>query len=129
MGTLKTVMTLQAVVLLIYALPMLLIPRVWTLLTRQSPLPENYILRAVGIAFLTLSYLELKIVGDLERYQGLILAYAYLSGLFCLTIIVQVVKRRLDGNPAFYGASGYWWLNAVVTAAFAIAIFVASPRL
>ena len=44
-------------VLLIYALPMLLVPRYWTVLTRQSPLLENYILRAVGIAFLILSYL------------------------------------------------------------------------
>lgn len=128
MGTLKVVMTVQAVALLIYALPMLLAPRSWTVLTRQSPLPENYILRAVGIALLTLSYLELKIVGDLERYQGLTLAYAYLPGLFCLTILVQVLKRRLDGKPAFYGASEYWWLNAVVTAAFAIAVFVAAPR-
>jgi len=128
MGTLKVVMTVQAVVLLIYALPMLLVPRYWTVLTRQFPLLENYILRAVGIAFLILSYLELKIVGDLERYQGLVLAYAYLPGLFCLTIIVQVLKRRFDGHPAFYGASGFWWLNGVVTAAFAIAVFVASPR-
>jgi uncharacterized membrane protein YdcZ (DUF606 family) len=122
-------MTVQAVVLLIYALPMLLAPRSWTVLTRQSPLPENYILRAVGIALLIVSYLELKIVSDLERYQGLILAYAYLPGLFCLTIIVQVLKRRLDGKPAFYGASGYWWLNGVVTAVFAIAVYMASPRL
>ena len=67
-------------------------------------------------------------MGDLERYQGLILAYAYLPGLFCLTIIVQVLKRRFDGHPAFYGESGNWWLNGVVTAAFAIAVFVASPR-
>jgi uncharacterized protein YjeT (DUF2065 family) len=129
MGTLKIVMTVQAVVLVIYALPMLLVPRYWTELTRQAPLPENYILRAVGIAFLILSYLELNIVGDLERYQGLILAYAFLPALFCLTIIVQVLKRRFDGSPAFYGASWYWWLNGVVTAAFAIAVFVASRRL
>ena len=129
MGTLKIVMTVQAVVLLIYALPMLLVPRLWTMLTRQSPLPENYILRAVGIAFLILSYLELKIVGGLERYQDLILAYAYLPGLFCLTIIVQALKRRFDGKPAFYGASWYWWLNGAVTAALAIAVFVASRRL
>lgn len=129
MGALKTSMTVQAVVLLIYALPMLLVPRCWTVLTRQSPLPENYILRAVGIAFLVLSYLELKIVGDLERYQGLILAYSFLPWLFCLTIILQALKRGFEGKPAFYGASWYWWLNGVVTAAFAIAVFVAAGRL
>ena len=129
MGPLKIVMTVQAVVLLIYALPMLLVPRLWTVLTRQSPLPENYILRAVGIAFLILSYLELTIAGDLERYQALVTTYAYLSGLFCLTIVVQALKRRVDGKPAFYGASWFWWLNGVVTAAFAIAVFVASRRL
>ena len=129
MGPLKVVMTVQAVVLLVYALPMLLVPRYWTVLTQQAPLPENYILRAVGIAFLILSYLELKIVGDLERHQGLILAYVFLPALFCLTIIAQVLKRRFDGNPAFHGASWYWWLNGVVTAAFAIAVCVASRRL
>lgn len=68
-------------------------------------------------------------MGDLERYQKLILAYGFLPGLFCLTIIVQVLKRRFDGNPAFYGASSYWCLNGVVTAAFAIAVCVASRRL
>ena len=128
MGTLKIVMTVQAVVLLIYALPMLVVPRAWTVLTRQAPLPENYLLRAVGIALLILSYLELTIVGDLERYRGLILAYAYLPGLFCLTILAQVLKRRLDGKPAFLGASAYWWLNGMGTAAFAIAVFVAARR-
>ena len=128
MGTLKIVMTVQAVIFLIYALPMLVIPRAWTVLTRQAPLPENYLLRVVGIAFLILGYLELTIVGDLERYRGLTLAYAYLPGLLCLTILMQVLKRRLDGKPAFYGGSVYWWLNGIGTAAFAIAVFVAARR-
>ena len=128
MGSLKLVMTLQAVVLLVYALPMLLVPRYWTALTQQAPLPENYILRAVGIAFLVLSYLELKIVGDLATYRGLVLAFAALPALFCVTIILQALKRGFDGQPAFYGASWYWWLNGVVTAAFAIAIVVENRR-
>ena len=67
--------------------------------------------RAVGIAFLILSYPELKIVGDLMRDQGLILTYTRLPALFCPTIIVQALKRGFDGNPAFYGASWYWWLK------------------
>jgi uncharacterized protein YjeT (DUF2065 family) len=58
MSALRTVMTVQGVVLLIYGLPMLLVPRYWTMLTQQAPLPENYILQAVGIAFVTLGYLE-----------------------------------------------------------------------
>jgi len=48
-------MSVQAVVLLVYALPMLSVPRYWTVLTQQTPLPKNYILRTVGIAFLILS--------------------------------------------------------------------------
>ena len=129
MGPLKLVMTVQAVVLLVYALPMLLVPRYWTVLTQQAPLPENYLLRAVGIAFLILSYLELKIVGDLTRYRGLVLAFAALPALFCVTIILQALKRGFfDGQPAFYGAAWYWWLNAVVTAGFAIAVVVANRR-
>ncbi len=128
MGPLKFVMTVQAVVLLVYALPMLLVPRYWTVLTQQAPLPENYILRAVGIAFLILSYLELKIVGDLARYQGLVLAFAALPALFCVTIILQALRRGFAGQPAFYGAAWYWWLNGVVTAVFAIAVVMASRK-
>ena len=128
MGPLRFVMTVQAVVLLVYALPMLLVPRYWTALTQQAPLPENFILRAVGIAFLVLSYLELKVVGDLPRSQGLVLAFAALPALFCVTIILQALKRGFDGQPAFYGAAWYWWLNGVITAAFAIAVVVANRR-
>ena len=115
MGSLKFVMTLQALVLLAYALPMLLVPRYWTLLTQQNALPENYILRAVGIAFLVLGYLELKIAGDLARYKGLVLAFAFLPALFCVTIILQALRRSIAGLPAFYGAAWYWWLKRAIS--------------
>jgi hypothetical protein len=128
MGSLKFVMTAQAVVLLVYALPMLLVPRYWTVLTQQNQLPENYILRATGIAFLILSYLEMKIVGDLVRYKELVLAFALLPSLLCVTIILQALKRAFGGQPAFYGAAWYWWLNGLVTALFAIAVVVANRR-
>ena len=128
MDPLKVVMTVQAVVLFVYALPMLLLPGYWTVLTQQAPLPENYILRASGIAFLILSYLELKIVGDLARYQKLVLAFAALPALFCVTIILQALLRGFAGRPAFYGAAWYWWLNGVVTAVFAIAVVVTNRR-
>ena len=128
MGPLRLVMTVQAVVLLVYALPMLLVPRYWTALTQQNQLPENYILRATGIAFLILGYLELKIVGDLARYEGLVRPFALLPALFCVTIVLQALKRGFDGKPAFYGAAWYWWLNGVVTAVFAVALFVAMRR-
>lgn len=128
MGPLRLVMTVQAVVLLVYALPMLLAPRYWTALTQQVPVPENYILRAIGIAFLILGYLELKIARDLERYRGLIGAFAALPALFCVTIVLQALKRGFSAQPAFYGAAWYWWLNGIVTAVFAVAVVVASRR-
>jgi len=31
------------------------------------------------------------------------------------TIIVQDLKRGFDGNPAFYGASWYWWLKRAIS--------------
>ena len=71
--------------------------------------------RAVGIAFLILSYLELKIVGDLKRDQGLILTDTILPVLFCPTIIVQTLNCGFDGNPAFYGASWYWWPKRAIS--------------
>ncbi|HET7874918.1 MAG TPA: hypothetical protein VFN71_05285 [Methylomirabilota bacterium] len=119
MGALKTVMTVQALVLLVYGLPMLLAPGWWTKVTQQPALPENYVLRAVGIAFVVLAWLEWKIARDLERYQGLVVGYALLPGLFCVTIGLQALKR------GFNGALWYWWLNGVVTAVFAIAVWAA----
>ncbi len=48
---LKFVMTVQVVVPLVHALPMLFVPRHWTVLTQQAPLPENHILRALRRSF------------------------------------------------------------------------------
>ena len=117
MGALKGVMTAQAVVLLVYGLPYLLVPKWATAWTQQLPLPENYLLRAVGIGFVILAYLEFQIVRDLERYRGLTLAYALLSTLFFVTIVLQAFVR------GFNGALWYWWVNGVITGAFAVALF------
>jgi uncharacterized protein YjeT (DUF2065 family) len=117
MSVLKGVMTAQAIVLLVYGLPYLLVPKWATTLTQQLPLPENYVLRAVGIGFVILAYLEFQIVRDLERYRGLTLAYALLTTLFFVTIVLQAFVR------GFNGALWFWWLNGIVTGAFAIALF------
>jgi len=85
-------------------------------------LPENYVLRAIGIAFVTVSYLEMKIASNLEQYRGLALAYVALPALFCATIILQAIRR------GFVGAPWYWWLNGVITAVFAIAVFGAERK-
>jgi len=116
-AALKTVMTVQAFVLFLYGLPMLLVPAWWTRLTQQAPLTENYILRAVGIAFVVLAWLEWKISRDLERHRGLVLGYVLLPGLFLVTIVLQAFKR------GFNGAAWYWWMNGVVTAVFAVAVW------
>lgn len=117
MKTLKVVMIAQAVVLLIYGIPYLLVPKWMTILTQQLPLPENYLLRALGIAFVILAYLELQIAGDLERYRGLTLAYALLPALFLVTILAQAVRRGFNGAP------WYWMLNGAVVGIFTIAVF------
>lgn len=119
MGALKTVMTVQALVLLVYGLPTLLVPGRWTALTQQPPLPENYILRAIGIAFVILAWLEFKIVRDLERYRDLTLVYGLLSALFFVTIVGQAFWR------GFNGAHWYWWGNGVVSGVLAIAVLTA----
>jgi len=62
--------------------------------------------RAVGIAFVILNYLKLKIVGDLKRDQGLILIYTFLPALFCSTIIVQALKRGLTATRAIMARPG-----------------------
>jgi uncharacterized protein YjeT (DUF2065 family) len=119
MKMLKAVMLAQAVVLLLYGLPYLLVPRWMTLLTQQLPLPENYMLRALGIAFVVLAGLELQIVADLERYRGLTPAYVALPALFLLTILAQAFVR------GFNGATWYWMLNGAVAGIFTIAVFAA----
>ena len=122
MSALKGVMTAQAIVLLVYGLPYLLVPKWATTLTQQLPLPENYVLRAVGIGFVILAYLEFQIVRDLERYRGLTLAYALLTTLFFVTIVLQAFVR------GFNGALWFWWLNGIVTGAFAVALFATRRR-
>ncbi|MBI4012343.1 MAG: hypothetical protein HY359_08560 [Candidatus Rokubacteria bacterium] len=116
---LKAIMTVQAVVLLVYGIPYLLIPKYATSLTQQFPLPENYILRVIGIAFVVLAWLELQIARDLERYRELTLAYAVLPALFVLTILLQSYVR------GFNGAAWFWLLNAAVSGIFTIAVFTA----
>jgi len=114
---LKGVMTVQAVILLIYGLPYLLVPKLATAVTQQLPLPENYILRALGIAFVVLAVLELQIVRDLERHRELSLAYVLLPALFLVTILLQSFVR------GFNGAAWFWMLNAAVAAIFTLAVF------
>lgn len=116
---LRGVMMVQAVVLLIYGLPYLLVPRYATALTQQLPLPENYVLRALGIAFVVLAYLEWRIASDLERYRELAFAYVLLPALFLVTILLQSFVRGFNGAPWF------WMLNAAVSAIFTIAVFAA----
>lgn len=123
METLRVVMTAQAVVFAIYGLPYLLIPANTQVLTGQPPVPETYILRVIGIAFVMLAWLEFQIVADLPRYQGLTLTYAVISASYFVTIALQLA------TTGFNGAAWYWWLNLVVTAAFAIAVFAARGRL
>jgi uncharacterized protein YjeT (DUF2065 family) len=122
MRALKVILMIQALVLLAYGLPYLLVPKWTTALTQQLPAPEDYILRALGIACLILALIELKVVGDLERYRDLTLMFALLPSLFFLTIVLQASVR------GFNGAAWYWWLNGAVTGVFAVALFAARGR-
>ncbi len=114
---LKGVMTVQAVVLLVYGIPYLLVPKYTTALTQQLPLPENYMLRALGIAFVVLAYLELRIASDLDRHRDLALAYVLLPALILVTILLQALVRGFNGAPWF------WMLNGAVSGIFTVAVF------
>ena len=122
MKALKTVLTLQAIVSFVYGLPYLLAPKWMTEITQQAPLAENYFLRGFGIAFVVLGLLELRILGDLERYRSLTILYALLPALYFVTIVLQAFVR------GFNGAAWYWYVNGVVTAVFAIAVFATGRR-
>ncbi len=122
MTALRAVMTIQAIVLLVYGLPYFLLPRWTTAITQQSPLPENYILRAFGIALVVLGLLELRILGDLDRYRNLTILYALLPALYVVTIVAQAFVR------GFHGALWYWWLNGIVTGVFAVAVYAAGRK-
>jgi uncharacterized protein YjeT (DUF2065 family) len=113
---LRGVLTVQALVLLIYGLPYLLVPKLATQLTQQLPLPENYFLRVLGIAFVVLALMELRVAGDLERYRGLTLAYLLLPALILVTLLLQTYVRGFNGAPWF------WMLNAAVSGIFTVAV-------
>ena len=122
MGALSAVVTVQAIVFVIYGLPYLLFPAYATMLTQQMPLPENYTLRALGIAFVMLGYLEFQVARDLERHRSLAMTFGLTSALFFITIALQLM---LTG---FNGALWYWWVNLVVSGVFAIAVLSACRR-
>jgi hypothetical protein len=123
MGTLRTVMLAQSIVLAVYGIPYLVMPAGIQRLTGQAPVPETYFLRVVGIAFIVLAWLEFQVAGDLARYRGLTLAYAILPALFFVTIALQLA------TTGFTGALWFWWLNLAITAAFAVAMFSARRSL
>ncbi len=122
MTALKAVMTIQAIILFVYGLPYLLVPKWTTAATQQLPLPENYILRAFGIALVILGLLALRIVRDLPRYRSLTILYALLPAVYFVTIVAQAFVR------GFNGAAWYWWLNGVVTGVLAIAVYAAGRK-
>jgi hypothetical protein len=122
MSALKTAITIQAIVTLVYGVPTLLAPEWWTNVTQQPALPESYILRAVGVAFVFLAWLEFKVVGDLERYWDLTLIFGLTSALYFVTIVAQALWR------GFNGAQWYWWANAVVSGGLAIAVLTARQK-
>lgn len=122
MGALNAVVMVQAIVFVIYGLPYLLFPAYTTTLTQQLPVPENYILRALGIAFVMLGYLEFQVARDLERYRSLAITFGLTSALFFITIALQLM---LTG---FNGALWYWGVNLVVSGVFAIAVLAACRK-
>ena len=61
--------------------------------------------------------MELQVVRDLERHRALTLFYALLPTLYFVTIVLQAFVR------GFNGAIWFWWVNGIVTAAFAVALF------
>jgi len=120
MRALKTAMTVQAIVTLVYGLPTLLAPDWWTAVTQQPALPESYILRAVGISFVMLAWLEFRIIRDLERHRDLAVIYGLTSALFFVTIVVQALLR------GFNGAHWYWWGNGIISGVLAVAVLTTS---
>jgi hypothetical protein len=122
MQVLARTMAVQAIVLLGYGLPYLLMPAWIQALTQQPPVPETYFLRALGIAFIVLAWLELTMARDLARYRDLAVAYAVLPATYCVTILLQFV------TTGFNGAAWFWWLNVLVTGGFAIALVAARRR-
>ena len=117
--SLKGVMIVQAIVLALYGLPYLLVPANAQVFTGRAPVPETYFLRVIGITFVVLAWLEFQIVTDLSRHRELTLTSAIIPTGFFITIALQLV------TTGFNEAVWYWWLNLVITGAFAIAMFTA----
>lgn len=89
---------------------------------QQPALPESYILRAVGIAFVFLAWIEFKVVGNLERYRDLTVIYGLVSAVFFVTIVLQALGR------GFNGAHWYWWGNGIISGALAIAVLTTRQK-
>jgi hypothetical protein len=69
------------------------------------------------VAFVMLAWLEFLVARDLVRHWPLVLAYATLPAITCATIVLHYATR------GFKGAAWFWWMNAAVSAALAVALF------
>jgi hypothetical protein len=71
------------------------------------------------VAFVMLAWIEFLVAGDLVRHWPLVLAYATLPAVTCATIVLHYLTR------GFRGEAWFWWMNAGVSAALAVALFAA----
>ena len=119
MRPLKVVMTVQAFTLLAFGLPYLLVPAIAVEVAGQLPVPEPFLLRATGAAFIMLAWIEFLVARDLVRHWPLVLAYTTLPAVSCVTIVLHYATR------GFVGEAWFWWTHAAVSGILLVALLTA----
>lgn len=105
---LTRMLQLQAILLLVYGLPYTLAPTQTMAMTGQLPVPENAVLRILGLAFMSLALVEIRAVAS-GIHRPLANGFAFLPSAVFVLIVAQAL------GPGFNGAAWFWWMNAVVT--------------
>lgn len=119
-STLRTVMRIQAVVFFAYGASFLLIPD-FALGTLFGYDVESMWPRALGAAFLGVTWLEWNVTNMLESRLDLVWPFALIPGLL---LVVFLWERAADTYP---GTESFWWVSLVVTVVFFVAVLATRP--
>ena len=121
MSTLRTVMRIQAVAFFAYGAAFLLVPD-FALGTLFGYDVDTLWPRALGAAFLGITWAEWNVSSLVEERLDLVWPFALIPGLL---LVVFLWERAAGTYP---GTDSFWWVSLVVSLVFFVAVIAARPR-
>lgn len=120
-GTLRTVMKIQAIVFFAYGASFILIPE-FALGTLFGYDVESFWPRGLGAAFLGITWLEWNVADRLEERLDLVWPFALIPGLIMVNFLWELAAGTYPGTQSF------WWVSFLVAAVFFVLVIASRPR-